>query len=103
MTTAQFGGRNLPLGGGAYLRLLPYAYMRWGMRRVNREGEAAIVYLHPWEIDPEQPRLQSRGKRGISTHYVNLHAMENKLRRLLSDFSFAPVSQVLRTRGLLAS
>jgi polysaccharide deacetylase family protein (PEP-CTERM system associated) len=103
MTTAQFGGRNLPLGGGAYLRLLPYAYMRWGMRRVNREGEAAIVYLHPWEIDPEQPRLQSRGKRGLSTHYVNLHAMENKLRRLLSDFSFAPVSQVLRTRGLLAS
>jgi hypothetical protein len=77
--------------------------MRWGMRRVNREGEAAIVYLHPWEIDPRQPRLKSRGKRGISTHYVNLHAMEDKLRRLLADFSFAPVSEVLRARGLLAS
>jgi polysaccharide deacetylase family protein (PEP-CTERM system associated) len=103
MTTARIRNRNLPLGGGAYLRLLPYSYMRWGMRRVNREGEPAIVYLHPWEVDPAQPRLKSRGKRGISTHYVNLHAMEDKLRRLLSDFSFVPVSQVLRERGLLPS
>lgn len=101
MTTARLGRRTLPLGGGAYLRLLPYAYMRWGMRQVNRAGEAAIVYLHPWEIDPDQPRLKSRGKRGVSTHYVNLRTMEGKLRRLLSDFRFAPVSQVLAERGLL--
>jgi polysaccharide deacetylase family protein (PEP-CTERM system associated) len=103
MSTARLGSRNLPLGGGAYLRLLPYSYMRWGMRRVNREGQSAIVYLHPWEIDPHQPRLRSRGKRGISTHYVNLHAMEDKLRRLLSDFRFAPVRDVLCERGLLAA
>lgn len=103
MTTARVGQRNLPLGGGAYLRLLPYQYMRWGMRRVNREGQSAIVYLHPWEIDAEQPRLRSRGKRGFSTHYVNLRAMEGKLRRLLSDFRFAPVRDVLRERGLLAA
>lgn len=103
MTTARVGKRNLPLGGGAYLRLLPYRYMRWGMRRVNREGQSAIVYLHPWEIDPGQPRLRSRGKRGVSTHYLNLHAMEDKLRRLLSDFRFAPVRDVLRERGLLAA
>ena len=103
MTTARVGTRNLPLGGGAYLRLLPYHYMRWGMRRVNREGQSAIVYLHPWELDPEQPKLKSRGKRGFSTHYINLHAMEDKLRRLLTDFRFAPVSQVLQQRGFLAS
>jgi len=103
MTTTRLGNRNLPLGGGAYLRLLPYQYMRWGMRRVNREGEVAVVYLHPWEIDPAQPRLKSRGKRGISTHYVNLGSMEDKLRRLLTDFCFAPVSQVLKDRGLLAA
>jgi polysaccharide deacetylase family protein (PEP-CTERM system associated) len=102
MTTAQVAGRNLPLGGGAYLRLLPYAYMRWGMRRVNREGQPAVVYLHPWEIDTEQPRLKSRGKRGVSTHYINLHAMEHKLRRLLTDFRFAPVGEVLAAHGLLA-
>lgn len=101
MTTTRVGGRNLPLGGGAYLRLLPYHYMRWGMRRVNREGEAAIVYLHPWEIDPGQPRLKIRGKRGFSTHYLRLDSMEDKLRRLLTDFRFAPVGQVLAQRGLL--
>ena len=99
MTTAKLGSKNLPLGGGAYLRLLPYQYMRWGMRRVNREGEPALVYLHPWEIDPDQPRIKSRGKRGFSTHYLRLDAMEDKLRRLLSDFRFAPMSQVLAERG----
>lgn len=103
MTTARVGQHNLPLGGGAYLRLLPYAYMHWGMRRVNREGEPAIVYLHPWELDPQQPRLRSRGKRGVSTHYINLRGMEAKLRRLLADFRFAPVSEVLAERGLLAA
>ena len=103
MTTARLGGRNLPLGGGAYLRILPYAYMRWGMRRVNREGHPAVVYLHPWELDPEQPRLKSRGKRGFSTHYVNLHSMEDKLRRLLSDFRFAPVREVLADQGWLSA
>lgn len=101
MTTARFAGRNLPLGGGAYLRVLPYHYMRWGMRRVNREGHPAVVYLHPWELDPEQPRLKSRGKRGFSTHYLNLDSMEDKLRRLLSDFRFAPIREVLAKRGWL--
>ncbi len=99
MTTTRVAGRNLPLGGGAYLRMLPYQYMRWGMRRVNREGEPAVVYLHPWEIDPAQPRLKTRGKRGFSTHYVKLHAMEEKLRRLLSEFRFGPMRQVLAERG----
>lgn len=101
MTTAQVAGRNLPLGGGAYLRVLPYPYMRWGMRQVNRRGEPAVVYLHPWEVDPGHPRIASRGKRGFSTHYLNLAAMEGKLRRLLSDFRFAPVRDVLAERGFL--
>jgi polysaccharide deacetylase family protein (PEP-CTERM system associated) len=101
MTTARVAGRNLPLGGGAYLRVLPYAYMRWGMRQVNRRGEAAVVYLHPWEVDPGHPRIRSRGKRGFSTHYLNLSGMEEKLRRLLADFRFAPVREVLAGRGLL--
>jgi polysaccharide deacetylase family protein (PEP-CTERM system associated) len=101
MTTTRFANRNLPLGGGAYLRLLPYHYMRWGMRRVNREGQVALAYLHPWEIDPEQPRIKTRGKRGVSTHYFRLESMEDKLRRLLTDFRFAPVSEVLKEQGLL--
>jgi polysaccharide deacetylase family protein (PEP-CTERM system associated) len=95
MTTAHALGRNWPLGGGAYLRVLPYGYMRWGMRRVNRERQPALVYIHPWEVDPGQPRLRARGKRGVSSHYLNLHRTEGKLRRLLRDFDFAPVRHVL--------
>jgi polysaccharide deacetylase family protein (PEP-CTERM system associated) len=98
MSTARVLGRNWPLGGGAYLRVLPYPYIRWGMRRVNGEGQPALVYLHPWEVDPGQPRIRSRGKRGISVHYVNLAGTEARLRRLLRDFEFAPVRDVLRLK-----
>jgi polysaccharide deacetylase family protein (PEP-CTERM system associated) len=95
MSTAHALNRNWPLGGGAYLRVFPYAYMRWGIRRVNREGHPALVYMHPWEVDPDQPKIKARGKRGISTHYINLRRTEGRLNSLLSDFSFAPVKDVL--------
>jgi polysaccharide deacetylase family protein (PEP-CTERM system associated) len=95
MSTARAAGRNWPLGGGAYLRLFPYAYMGWGIRRVNREGQSALVYVHPWELDPGQPRIKARGKRGVSTHYINLHRTEARVSRLLREFSFAPVRDVL--------
>ncbi len=95
ISTIRWAGRTLPLGGGAYLRLLPYAYTRWGLRRLATEGRAAIMYVHPWELDPEQPRLRVRGKRGLSTHYYRLATTEPKLRRLLADFRFAPVATVL--------
>jgi polysaccharide deacetylase family protein (PEP-CTERM system associated) len=95
MSTVRAARRNWPLGGGAYLRIFPYPYMRWGIRRVNREGQPALVYVHPWELDPAQPRIRARGKRGISTHYINLHRTEARLRRLLTDFAFAPVREVI--------
>jgi polysaccharide deacetylase family protein (PEP-CTERM system associated) len=95
MSTVQLGRWNLPLGGGAYLRLLPYRYFRWGITRLNRQGRPAVLYLHPWEIDPGQPRLHVRGKRGYSSHYLRLQAMEGKLRRVLQDFRFAPIREVL--------
>jgi polysaccharide deacetylase family protein (PEP-CTERM system associated) len=95
MSTVQFRRWNLPLGGGAYLRLLPYQFFRWGINQLNRQGRPAIVYLHPWEIDPGQPRLRVRGKRGYSSHYLGLQAMEGKLRSLLEDFRFTPIREVL--------
>jgi polysaccharide deacetylase family protein (PEP-CTERM system associated) len=98
MSTARAINRNWPLGGGAYLRLLPSRYMSWGIRRVNREGEPALVYVHPWELDPGQPRIKAAGKRGLSTHYINLHRTEAKLRQLLQEFSFAPARDVLGLR-----
>lgn len=95
MSTVRVRQTNLPLAGGAYFRLLPYAFFRWGMKKLNREGKSTVLYLHPWEIDPEQPRIAARGKRGYSSHYWNLQATENKLVRLLQDFSFAPMREVL--------
>ncbi len=95
MSTVRVRQTNLPLAGGAYFRLLPYAFFRWGMNKLNREGKSTVLYLHPWEIDPEQPRIAARGKRGYSSHYWNLRATENKLVRLLQDFSFAPMREVL--------
>lgn len=95
ISTIRIGGRTLPLGGGAYLRLLPYAYTRWGLKRLQREGRTAILYVHPWELDPGQPRIRARGKRGVSTHYYRLRTTEGKLRRLLIEFRFAPVAKVL--------
>ncbi len=103
LSTLRLGGTNFPIAGGGYLRLFPYAYTRWGIRYLNRrEGQPAIVYLHPWELDPEQPRLPA-GKLSRFRHYTNLHRMEERFVRLLQDFSFGTVSEVLQARGLLGA
>ena len=78
------------------MRLFPYAVMKFGLRCVNREGQPAIVYLHPWELDPEQPRIPNIPATTRFRHYVNLHATADKLRSLIRDFDFAPVRDVLR-------
>jgi hypothetical protein len=86
---------NLPIAGGGYFRLLPYWWTARGIARVNQlEGRPAIFYIHPWEIDAEQPRLPVRGLARIR-HYRNLEKTEERLRRLLADFRFGTVSQVL--------
>ncbi len=100
-TTVQVGNMVLPAAGGGYFRLYPYALTRWAIRRVNaRDRQPAIVYIHPWEVDPDQPRVRV----GLATrlrHYVNLRRTEPRLRRLVRDFSFAPLADVLRGLGLL--
>ncbi len=101
MTTARWGGLQLPVAGGGYLRLLSYRYIRWGLRRVNGEGQPGVFYLHPWELDPGQPRLPCGWKTRIR-HYAGLGRTAGSLERLLGDFRFAPVADVLRERGLLA-
>jgi polysaccharide deacetylase family protein (PEP-CTERM system associated) len=94
ISTLQILGRNLPIAGGAYFRIYPYAFTRSAFRSVNRKGHPAVFYLHPWELDPEHPRI--RLPRRISlTHYFNLHKTENRFRRLLRDFKFAPMQEVL--------
>ncbi|MDJ0741442.1 MAG: DUF3473 domain-containing protein [Gammaproteobacteria bacterium] len=96
VTTVRIGGRNLPCGGGGWFRLVPYTGMRWAIRRVNdADGESAIFYFHPWEIDPGQPRQRGLDAKTRFRHYLNLDRMEYRLARLLTDFSWGRMDDVL--------
>lgn len=99
ITTTPMFGRNLPAGGGGYFRLAPYWLSRWALRRVNRlDGRPAIFYFHPWEIDPQQPRVGGVDLKTRFRHYVNLDRMESKLDRLLTDFRWGRVDDVYGLR-----
>jgi polysaccharide deacetylase family protein (PEP-CTERM system associated) len=94
-STVRWGTMNLPVGGGGYFRILPYEWTRWGIGRLNTvEKTPAIFYLHPWEIDPDQPRLGA-GMLGRFRHYYNLGRTEQRLRNLIRDFSFSTMAALL--------
>ncbi len=95
VSTARLFGRNMPAGGGGYFRLAPYAMSRWAIDRVNRvDRKPAIFYFHPWEIDPQQPRVDGAGLKTRFRHYVNLSRTERKLGQLLKDFHWDRVDRV---------
>ena len=95
LSTARVSGRNMPIAGGGYIRLLPFWFIKWGIRRVNeKEGQPVIVYLHPWEVDPDQPRLPTGRLTGIR-HYRNIDKMESRLRWLLSHRRFGRLCDLL--------
>jgi polysaccharide deacetylase family protein (PEP-CTERM system associated) len=99
-TLSRFGWR-FPIAGGGYFRLFPYAVTAWALRCLNgKESQPAIVYLHPWEIDFEQPRLPV-GRVTWLRHSINIRSTESKLRRLVRDFRFAPVRDVLAGVGVM--
>jgi polysaccharide deacetylase family protein (PEP-CTERM system associated) len=100
-TTLRLFSRNLPSSGGGYFRLFPYALSRWMLREVNRrDGESAIFYMHPWEIDPQQPRIPGVGLKTRFRHYVNIDRTEQRLDRLLSDFAWGRMDEIfLRERA----
>ncbi len=94
-STVRVGVMNLPIAGGGYFRILPYAWTRWGIKRLNEvEQLPAIFYLHPWEVDPDQPRLKA-GLMSRFRHYRNLDQTETRLRRLLREFRFGPLRAML--------
>lgn len=94
-STVKLLGRNIPVGGGGYLRLYPYWITSRGIRRINQAGYPAMVYLHPWELDPYCPRVHHADGRTRFRQYLNLAKTGDRLRRLLSDFSWQPVSNYL--------
>ena len=87
-------GRHVPVGGGGYLRLFPLALLRAGLRQKERAGAPGCLYLHPWEVDPGQPRQRLGGLRAFR-HYVNLHRTLDKLDALLRERPFTTVSAAL--------
>ena len=101
MSTVTLLGRRLPVAGGGYFRLFPYRVTRRAIARINSERQPAMVYLHPWEIDPDQPRIPV-GPLTRFRHLVNVGKTESRLRRLLAELSFAPASEVLTETGPLA-
>lgn len=95
VTTMRMFDRNWPAGGGGYFRLMPYAMSRWLLRRVNRvDGQPAIFFFHPWEIDDEQPRIPGIAAKARFRHYLNLERTERRLRQLLVDFAWGRVDEV---------
>jgi polysaccharide deacetylase family protein (PEP-CTERM system associated) len=96
LSTVRYFGRNWPVAGGGYFRLMPFRLTCHAIRRINAENQPAVVYLHPWEFDPDQPRIGAAPWRSRFRHYVNLRKTEKRLQMLLERFAFAPVQEVFR-------
>lgn len=89
----------LPIAGGGYLRLLPVSFIKMGMRHINRiDKQPAVLYFHPWEVDPDQPRIKARLKSRFR-HYLNLKATEEKIRSLFKGLKFGTMATVLGVSG----
>jgi polysaccharide deacetylase family protein (PEP-CTERM system associated) len=100
LSTLKLPGYTLPIAGGGYFRLFPYWFSRWGLGSINRQGKPFVFYLHPWEVDPDQPRLDVKWFSRFR-HYNNLDVCEQRLAKLLNHFSFTTMSNVLRSQGVL--
>jgi polysaccharide deacetylase family protein (PEP-CTERM system associated) len=97
VTTAMLGGRRVAAGGGGFFRVLPYAFSRWAIRQVNhRDRRPAVFYFHPWEIDPDQPRVPHAPMRSRLRHYTNLDRMAGKLGDLVHEFAWGRMDELAR-------
>ncbi len=99
ISTVKVLGCNIPVSGGGYMRLFPYGVIRKGLSRINAgEGQPFVFYVHPWEFDPDQPRMANISVLSRFRHYVNLDGTVEKLKRLLSDFKFSSMADVIGFR-----
>jgi polysaccharide deacetylase family protein (PEP-CTERM system associated) len=96
LSTLRFGKWNFPIAGGGYMRLLPYWVLKKGIQHLNHQQQPCIIYLHPWELDPEQPKISNIPVTTRVRHYLNLRSTATKLRQLIHDFEFAPIKEVLK-------
>ncbi len=95
ISTIQLSGVRVPVAGGGYLRSFPFRATLWAMKKIHeKQGQPVMVYFHPWELDPEQPRVVAPLRARIR-HYIGLNGTRKKLEALLKRFPFAPVKEVL--------
>jgi polysaccharide deacetylase family protein (PEP-CTERM system associated) len=99
-STIKLLKNNIPVAGGGYFRLYPYWLTKWAISEINKSNSSAMVYIHPWEIDPEQPRMAIRGSYAFR-HYVNLKHNEAKIKKLLRDFKFCTIESILKSSYLI--
>jgi polysaccharide deacetylase family protein (PEP-CTERM system associated) len=97
VSTVRLGKQNWPVAGGGYFRLFPLWLTRRAIHHLNGQGHPAVIYLHPWEFDPEQPRIPDAPVLSRFRHYVNIEKTESRLRALLNQFKFAPMCEVFAT------
>ncbi len=96
--TLKIKNFHLPVAGGGYFRLFPYDFTKWAMKKINQEGMPFVFYLHPWEIDPKQPRFAKANFINRFRHYVNLSKTKGRLCKLLQDFSFSTLVDLLEKK-----
>jgi len=103
LSTIRISNFTIPVSGGGYFRLIPYHVIKRALQRINnRERKPFIFYLHPWEIDPGQPRIRGAGLRSFFRHYYNLGKTEGRFSRLLKEFRFTSIREMLRKNGLIS-
>ncbi len=96
ISTVKFFGLNAPISGGGYMRLFPYGVIKKGLEKINKDEEKPfVIYLHPWELDPEQPRFDNLSALSRFRHYINLDGTAEKLKKLLSEFAFSSMREVI--------
>ena len=103
ISVLRYARATIPVAGGGYFRLFPYAFTRWALGEINRRGQEFVFYIHPWEVDPTQPRVRNIGALSRFRHYLNLNSCQKRLDRLLADFTFDTMHSVLVSRRLLPS
>lgn len=101
ISVLHYGGAKIPVAGGGYFRLFPYRFTRWALRQLNAQQKEFVFYVHPWEVDPEQPRIEDASALSRFRHYLNLDRCAERLGRLLRDFEFDTMRSVLAQRNLL--
>jgi len=101
ISTVKNKWMTLPVAGGGYFRIFPYMYTKWGLGTINAKNKPFVFYLHPWEVDPEQPRIEGLSKLSQFRHYTNLERCYHRLEKLLNDFEFSTMNNVLHNLKLL--